>query len=285
MLPESYLFSPLRRLVATPPEIYRSEATLGTRYSGRMDGRRFLLYSDFPVGVYFDGRLVGAAGAPAFPPFYRFNFGGASILERNVDFRFPPGFGGDPAGGLNPTEAELGRHGTCYLLSTWSDEGEPMLPDPDYLPVTQALLLSGIPVADNKPAGLWQNLPLAASSLFSTWPWIQDATDLWLKSAGIGVEDAQMPADPISFCYEVNVAKDASGVGISDAHVLFSIQQSTTFAQHCMPNVKIPWRSLRSPWAGEAPTIRASSFGTPLYTSIGGGGFDLVLRLGLGVLK
>lgn len=156
----------LRRIWVTPPEIFRSEVSDDATLEAEIEGRRFLLRSDFPVLVYFDGKLVGAAGLPAYPQHTRFEVG--SVAEgsyvKRVRFRFPVNWGGDPNGGRALVQTEvLGRHGTCCLDAAWSDEAWPELPVISMLPtaVWQGVLLSFIP----RLSTAWGNITLTAGQM------------------------------------------------------------------------------------------------------------------------
>lgn len=281
---EHYVTSPLRRAVVTPPEIYRSETTLGQRLTTRVEGRKFLLHSDFPVACYFDGRLVGAAGAPAFPPSMAFQFGRASLRERTVEFRFPVGFGGDPAGGLAPAVAELGRFGTCYLWSSWSDEAAPQLPVVDLLPtfIKTFVGTAFVNIPDGTLAGPWtaaQNITAGSADdivVGIVGVNAQRPVDIWLKAAILNIEDSQDPPPANTYPYEWVMVKNSSGTAVTDVQTIFCVDQNVFAYTHYFRNYKLPIRALFAPWAAETPTLATQIFGTAL--GVAGGDWNAVCR-------
>lgn len=251
----------MRRVIVTPPEIWRSHRTLGEPYRRWIEGRNFLLWSTFPVVLRAGGRYIGAAGG-SFPPFYRFRFSDTSPAGHWIEFLFPAGFGGDvtdPAGNtLIP--AELGPHGICILDSSWADEGEPQIINPDLLPTdvwthTQATALNTAP-------GIWGIQSIGAATAFrvpAAGSMGQVPAVLWVKSVNLYTETLFFPYGEDNQPAEFLLFKGSAGgppvtpndqANIVSVCLPFGSPKMVTF-----PNYMIPWRSLISPWAAEVPTI------------------------------
>lgn len=238
-----------RRIYVNAPNIYRSEAVSGARYRVFVDGMKFLLRSDFPVIVYDGDTAVAWAGGGALPQAMRFGY--KSGRTRRLDFRFPPGFGGDFLGGAGSTIQV--KHGIAVLESAWDDEPDPKMPEIRQLPAYNWVFSAAV-------------APAATAGNISHTPGVNDfmvvpgtphrIQELWISSVSVNIEiaGALMPAAG-NYPYELFSIKLPSGV-VTDSYGIFSVFGGVDPSwTQSLGLFKIPWASLMQPWNAEAPTV------------------------------
>jgi hypothetical protein len=265
----------LSRIWASPPEIFRSEMTLGVRYGGLIEGRKFLLRSDFPVYLFIDNNLVGAAGEPSFPAYYRFSLGSKAegVRQRRVEFRFPTGWGGNPAGGApigGLVQGDiLARHGVACLDASWSDEAWPELPNPLLLPQFCAVLSNlTVTAGTTNPAWGTQTQGIAQFRLANQ----RLPNEFYVNNVSVNTEmSGTYNALQGVFCYEWQLRKTNTPAGDNQFFLILNQNQAQMTTGISYPiAMKLPLRSIFSAWAAETPTLDMTCFGSidPLIAPI-----------------
>ncbi len=246
-----------QRIWASPPEIFKAGAGGLTI---PIQGKKFLMRSDFPVQVYFDGKQVGAAGGLAFPGTYKFEIGRSELSPRNMTLRFPPGFGADSSGALVQAQI-LGRHGNFMLATAWSDMMDPQDINPDLLPTTCIILgnLTGTAGTTNPNWGTQTQ----AQSIFTINGVLPK--ELYVKGVSVNVEmGGTFTAHQGIYVYEWQLKK--TNVPAGDVQ-FFGIWNQSQAPQaqgitYSPTNFKLPLRSIFSQYAAETPTMEFVAFGS-----------------------
>lgn len=273
MLDKSFSPFAVQRLVATPPEIYRSEMTDGKFYGGFVRGNRFRLRSDFPVYLTFDGQPIGPMGKPIFPPWHTFTLPGEPNKVRRVNFRLPVGFGGsgnDAAPGALTQSQLLSRHGTCVLEAVDDGVAEPVELNPDRMPV-RTMTVDTADIAVNAAGGLtWTPAHTIDRATWSARHNGYLPDDIWVKSFSLFIFSggaSTIPAPVGEFVTMIEMFKVNSPVGDDNNGLIWACFDKP-YQTHQVNNMKLPLRSLYAPYAAETPSLTTVMAGTVHNTVI-----------------
>lgn len=234
------------RLWSTPAEIFKSGV------GGQVlpiQGRNFLIRSDFPVRVFFDGKQVGNVGG-SFTQFQRIKLRDQDSSPRFLTLRFPAGEGENAAGTALVAADIQGRHGNFCIDCAWDTNVDLLPPDPDLLPVTAFVITGSVAAGISGP---WTTQTIA-QTVFRT-PFNQTLPqEIWIKNVawqctGINGQELWAGITPYNFSFQ------KTDVPAGDAETWLELPCGYSGNQRTVSlgNYKVPIRSLYAQYAAEAP--------------------------------
>lgn len=214
-----------------------------------MEGKKWLLESDFPVIVSLDGVPVAAVFGRA---------GGSTRFytrdnkQHTVRFSFPTGNGVDGTGALVQAQV-LGRHGVASLTSSWTDDPDPEPIDPTRLPHTSFLIESGLMTAGSGPVTSLDQ----ASSIFvlpdvDVVPTISELPEV-LYVTGVSVSRELLTSFPSVGFYVYEWQLQQKSVVAGDFAFYLVVKGATPSYHVQLPHHKVPLRGIFQPWGVETP--------------------------------
>lgn len=259
----------VRRVWASPPEIYRKGTTEVLPFNVTIKGQKFLLRSDFPVLLYKNGDVVAGAGGLGYPHTFRFHM--CPGREHTFELRFPVGRGGTgvtyPAVNWNQSEL-LGKHGVLCLDGAYDDEPWPEPPNPAMLPTRNngTIYFVLVPIT---ASGTWGTQTYGALSGVFDFGIQGTFNEFWCNYYTADIETTAPIglAEPAERAFEFLWRKSPNVVGDGGQLLEMALPDvgGARYAKWACPMnwFKIPVRSLYKPWAAETPTIEIEAWGPP----------------------